>query len=221
MSGGFFDDSHVETLQGAMPPSSTDYFWTQWGDALLVAFVALAVAALLLLLLRVRSPRSPQIQAAQEIPPAVGPTSRTESSEDAANFRLYLERRFRMLDALNAETAAYIHRLSGWMIAQLFVANAAGLTIGSNNAPAAAMLLFVAGLIAAMACSLAAWWQSHLVYHETFRLGDPNAYFGREHLPETSEEEHNRQNRWMVGAVGAGLASLVCFAAGAVVRVLG
>lgn len=144
-----------------------------------------------------------------------------ELQEKSSGYLAYLERRNSMLDALNAETSAYIHRLSAWMIAQLFVANAGGLTVGAEGSPAVAQVCFVAGIIAAMSCSLSAWWQAHLVYHENFRLGDPNAYFGRDHLPTNDDEYDKKQKFWFGSAIAFGVGSVLCFAAGALLRIFG
>ena len=139
--------------------------------------------------------------------------------ENAEAYRAFVDRRHTMLDAQNAETSSYIHKLSAWMIAQLFLANAGGLTIGSEGAPEWALVAFVVGVVAAMGCSLAAWWQSHLTYHETHRLGDPNAFFGREYLPTNDEDANQKQNRWFGVAIFSGSVSMLCFAVGALLRI--
>lgn len=144
------------------------------------------------------------------------PPTVPERDIDDPAYRAYLDRRFAMLDIHAVEAASYTSKLSTWMIGQLFVANAGAFTIAKEVASREALLTFVAGVIAAMVCSLTAWWQSHLVFHEITRLGSPNAYFGREHIPTNDPVATKRETRFMAAAVGSGIVSLFCFAAGSI-----
>lgn len=145
----------------------------------------------------------------------IPPRPSVEREIDDPAYRAYLDRRFAMLDAHRTEATGYAYKLSAWMIAQLFIANAGGITLAKDVAPREALMSFVLGMIAAMGCSLAAWWQGHMVVHEVYRLGDPNAYFGREHLAENDPKHSRKENLVLVAAVTAGVVSLACFALGA------
>lgn len=139
---------------------------------------------------------------------------------DRETYFKMVERRNAMIDSQRVETMGYIHKLSAWMIAQLFVANSGALALTSDQSESSGQIAFVVGLVAAMACSLSAWWQSHIVYHHMFDLSGPEAFADIEHWKGNDEDQSTAEDRLMTAAISFGVLSLLCFAVGAAITIL-
>ena len=127
---------------------------------------------------------------------------------------LIINRRLDQCETLKSETASYIHRMSSWMIGQLFIANAGGLTVQSQMSTREAGAAFASGLVLAMLCALAAWGQAHISYHALSGISDAAVLAGKEYAPEPS----GRAAKWIVGlfyaTLALGIGSLVAFVIG-------
>lgn len=139
---------------------------------------------------------------------------------DRETYFKMVERRNAMLDSQRVETMGYIHKLSAWMIAQLFVANSGALALTSDQGESDGQIAFVIGLVAAMACSLSAWWQSHSVYHHIFEVSGPEAYADIKHWKGNNPDRSKVENRLLTAAIGSGAVSLIAFAIGAAITIL-
>lgn len=139
---------------------------------------------------------------------------------DRETYFKMVERRNAMLDSHRVETMGYVHKLSAWMIAQLFIANSGALALAGDEVDTNGQAAFVVGMIAAMTCGLGAWWQSHQVYHHLFDLSGPEAFSSVEHW-KTNDPARSKIETWLMrAAVGSGVVSLVAFAYGAFSTIL-
>lgn len=138
---------------------------------------------------------------------------------DPETWRVMMDRRMEILSDHRREVASYAHRISAWMIGQLFVANAGAITLTADRGDPIALSLFVSGILAAMACSLCAWRQSHISYHETVQLSDPAVYTGMDALRQDETPPKSKETLWFMAAVAFGIGSLLAFAAGAMLSI--
>ena len=151
----------------------------------------------------------------ESLPEDIGDAADRYGGHDRETYFKMVDRRNEMLDSQRIETMGYIHKLSAWMIAQLFVANSGALALVGEGAPAMAQAMFVIGLVAAMACSVSAWWQSQQVYHHIFDLSGPEAYGNIRDWKTTDKARSWKEDLWLYAAMAFGVVSLAAFAVGA------
>ena len=129
------------------------------------------------------------------------------------------ERLLQMQDMHRQASLENTYKLSYWMIAQLFLANAGAITILKGQAPTSSLISFIVGLVAAMACGLAAYRQSHAAYHEMYRLSDPRVLSNVKYWPKRSDVDNLKDRRSVKIAMGIGCLSIVAFVVGAVLAI--
>jgi hypothetical protein len=137
-----------------------------------------------------------------------------DSHFDRETWLLITNRRLDQVETLKSETASYVHRMSSWMIAQLFIANAGGLTIQPRLSTQQASAAFAAGLVLAMLCVLAAWAQALVTYHALSQASDARALVGPEHEVGVPPTLQVGERRLFYGTLALGLGSLAAFVVG-------
>lgn len=136
-----------------------------------------------------------------------------------AEWQAIAERQLSQWEGHKAAARDYVSAQSRWMVAQLFVANSGALlALAGSDALrpslAASGPFFVSGVVLSILCGLATWWHAGLVVEAMDRLTDAALPFDRARWPQPGGPSR-LEVLALRSALGAGVASLIAFAAGA------